>query len=101
KDQPRVVSVVCNGVADDCNSMAIHKNEIYYRIVGSTTGKTFGLYYSDDGESWFPIRTFGLDQTDNLQIGFSVQSPSGSGCTADFSEIDFQQRKITDWWKGE
>ena len=30
--QPRVVSVVCNGIADDCNSMPIEGNVMYYRI---------------------------------------------------------------------
>jgi uncharacterized protein len=101
KDQPRVVSVVCNSLADDCNSMAVNKNELYYRIVGSTKEHKFGLYYSEDGKSWFPIRIFAFDKIDNVRIGFSVQSPSGKGCTADFSEIHFQSKKTFDWWKGE
>jgi regulation of enolase protein 1 (concanavalin A-like superfamily) len=101
QDQPRVVSVVCNNLADDCNSMAVNNNELYYKIVGSTKEHKFGLYYSDDGKSWFPIRIFALDKIDNVRIGFSVQSPSGKGCTADFSEIHFQGKRTFDWWKGE
>ena len=101
KDQPRVVSVVCNNLADDCNSMAVNKNELYYRIVGSTKEHKFGLFYSEDGKSWFPIRIFALDKIDNVRIGFSVQSPSGKGCTANFSEIHFQGKRTFDWWKGE
>jgi uncharacterized protein len=101
KDQPRVVSVVCNNVADDCNSMAVNKNELYYKIVGSTKEHKFGLFYSEDGKSWFPIRIFALDKIDNVRIGFSVQSPSGEGCTANFSEIHFQEKSTLDWWKGE
>jgi hypothetical protein len=101
KDQPRVVSVVCNSVADDCNSMAVNKNELYYRIVGSTNEHKFGLFYSEDGKSWFPIRIFALDKIDNVRIGFSVQSPSGKGCTVNFSEIHFQGKRTFDWWKGE
>jgi len=95
----RVVSVVCNETADDCNSMAINKNEIFYRITGSTKGKTFGFYYSTDGKSWFPIRSFKLDKTDDIKIGFSAQSPSGDGCLVTFSNIDLQQRKA-DFWEG-
>lgn len=99
--QPRVVSVVCNEVADDCNSMAISTKDVYYRIIGSAKGNTFGLYYSENGKTWFPIRGFKLDKTDNLQIGFSAQSPTGKSCSVDFSEINFQNRKPNDYWKGE
>jgi uncharacterized protein len=98
--QPRVVSVVCNETADDCNSIAIDKNEVYYRIIGSTRVNTFGFYYSSDGKSWFPIRTFKLDKTDTVRIGFSAQSPSGKQCKVGFSFIDLQQRKPNDFWLG-
>lgn len=101
KNQPRVVSVVCNDVADDCNSMAINSPSVYYRIIGSTKGKTFALYFSEDGKNWFPIRGFKLDKTDNIRIGFSAQSPAGNGCSVDFSEINFQERKPNDYWKGD
>lgn len=100
KGQPRVVSVVCNEVADDCNSMAIDNKEVYYRITGSTKGNTFNFYYSADGKSWFPIRSFRLDKTDNLSVGFGTQSPSGKGCEANFTDIDLQQRKLHDMWQG-
>ena len=99
RGQARVVSVVCNETADDCNSMIVDKNEIFYRIIGSTIGKTFGFYYSTDGKSWFPIRSFKLGKADNIKIGFSVQSPTGDKCTAEFSRIDLQQRKA-DFWEG-
>jgi regulation of enolase protein 1 (concanavalin A-like superfamily) len=99
KGLPRVVSVVCNETADDCNSMIVNTEEVFYRITGSTKGKTFGLYYSTDGISWFPIRTFKLDKTDTITIGFSAQSPSGEGCLVEFSNIDLQQRKA-DFWTG-
>ena len=98
--QPRVVSVVCNEVADDCNSMAIDKNEVYYRIIGSTKANTFTFYYSADGKKWFPIRSFKLDKTDHLSIGFGAQSPTGKECEVYFSDIDLQQRKPADTWLG-
>ena len=100
KGQPRVVSVVCNTTADDCNSMTIEKGEVYYRITGSTKSNVFNFYYSADGKSWFPIRTFKLDKADNIAIGFSAQSPSGKKCMVNFSEIELQQRKPADFWKG-
>lgn len=100
KGQPRVVSVVCNTTADDCNSISIDKDEVYYRIIGSTKKNTFNFYYSADGLSWFPIRSFKLDKTDNLHIGFSAQSPTGKECKVLFSNIDLQQRKAIDIWQG-
>lgn len=99
--QPRIVSVVCNDVADDCNSIAINSNEIYYRIIGSTKKNTFGLYYSEDGDDWFGIRGFRLNKTDNVQIGFSAQSPIGKQCSVEFMDIDLQERKPNDPWKGD
>jgi regulation of enolase protein 1 (concanavalin A-like superfamily) len=101
KGQPRIVSVVCNDVADDCNSMAISSNEIFYRIIGSAKNNTFGFYYSEDGKEWFPIRGFRLNKTDNLQIGFSAQSPTGKECSVEFIDINFQERKPNDYWKGD
>jgi hypothetical protein len=100
RGQPRVVSVVCNETADDCNSMAVDKDEVYYRIIGSTKKNTFEFYYSADGKSWFIVRTFKLDRTDHLSIGFSAQSPEGKGCSVDFTNMDLQQRKPVDWWQG-
>lgn len=99
--QPRVVSVVCNDVADDCNSEAINGNEIYYRIIGSSKENTFGLYYSDNGKKWIGVRGFRLNKTDNLRIGFSAQSPTGEGCSVDFSEINLQERRPNDIGKGD
>ncbi|MTK54461.1 DUF1349 domain-containing protein [Paludibacter sp.] len=101
KGQPRVVSVVCNDISDDCNSMAVNSKWVYYRITGSTKSNTFVIYYSENGKSWFPIRGFKLDKTDNLRIGFSAQSPSGKECSVDFEEICLQERKLKDFWKGE
>jgi uncharacterized protein len=101
KGQPRVVSVVCNETADDCNSITMNKDEVYYRILGSTKNNTFSFYYSADGKSWFPIRSFKLYKTDNLSIGFSAQSPTGKECSVDFLNIDLQERKPVDWWQGD
>jgi len=94
--QPRIVSVVCNETSDDCNSMPVSTGEVYFRITGSSKGNTFGFYYSDNGKQWFPIRMFTLDKTDNIQVGFSAQSPTGKGCSVDFLSINLQQRKIND-----
>lgn len=101
QENARVVSVVCNQFADDCNAMLVQGNEIYYRICGALKTKQFALYYSTDGVAWFPIRVFALANIDNLRIGFSVQSPVGEGSTAQFSEINYKNKEIENWLKGE
>ena len=92
----RVVTVVCNETSDDCNSMIINDNEIYFRIAGSTKEKSFAFAYSEDGIKWFPVRGFKLDKIDNVRIGFSAQSPTGKKCSVDFSEIYFRDEKPKD-----
>ena len=96
--QPRIVTVVCNETCDDCNSAIVEKNEVNYKIVGSSKNNVFAFYYSEDGKSWFLLRAFKLDKTDNIRIGFSAQSPAGDGCIVDFSNIQFQAKKPKDWW---
>jgi len=100
KGQQRVVSVVCNDVADDCNSMPIQGNDVYYRIIGSSKGNAFYLYTSNDGKEWMVVRNFRLQKNDNIRIGFSAQSPVGNGCMVHFSNISLEQRKPVDSWKG-
>lgn len=99
----RVVSVVCNGVADDCSSMPVPvpAGAIYYRIVGNAPGNTFEFYASIDGKDWCLLRTFRIEKTDALRVGFSSQSPSGDGCTTHFSEISLMRRVPTDYWSGQ
>lgn len=98
---PRIVSVVCNGVADDCNSAAVTGGEIWFRVVGSVPGDTFALYSSGDGKKWFPIRAFRMQKTDALRVGFSAQSPAGPGCTVRFSEISVERRAPGNFWTGD
>lgn len=97
----RIVTVVCNGTGDDCNSYAVPEGSIYFRIVGSSARNTFGFYASKDGQEWYPIRGFRLLKTDNLHLGLSAQSPVGAGCTVHFSDISVQRREVTDPWKGD
>ena len=96
----RVVSVVCKDFADDCNGMRIEGNEIYYKVAGKISKNRYVFYYSLDGEEWFPIRMFGMGKSENLRIGFSVQSPVGEGSTAVFSDIKYQAQKPKNWQLG-
>jgi len=92
--QPMVVSVVNKGISDDCNSAVIDGNRVYLRI--AKMGQTFAFHYSLDGQFWHLVRYFTLGSVPNLQIGFSSQSPTGEGCTAQFSEIVYAPKTLKD-----
>jgi regulation of enolase protein 1 (concanavalin A-like superfamily) len=93
--KPFVVSVVNNGISDDCNHTPIEGNKVYLRIAG--LGKNiFAFHYSTDGKNWNLVRYFHLSAKNEARVGFSSQSPTGSSCTSSFSEISYRVIKLTD-----
>ena len=96
RGEPMVVSVVNRGVSDDCNSVVISGNEVYLRV--ARIGATYAFHYSLDGAAWSMVRYFALDEA---AAGFSVQSPTGAGCTATFADIRFETRRLADLRSGE
>jgi regulation of enolase protein 1 (concanavalin A-like superfamily) len=97
--EPMVVSVVTNGVSDDCNSVPLTRTDIYLRV--TRLGQAFAFHYSEDGKFWRMVRYFALHQTNNLRVGFSSQSPTGDGCRAAFSEIGYRPVPVQDVRSGE
>ena len=92
---PAIVSVVTRGISDDNNSIAIHGNTVYLRII--KTGSAIFFSASEDGKQWSIIRTFTLGKNPDLRIGFSSQSPAGDRCTTTFSEIQYLPKKVNPW----
>lgn len=97
--QPMIVSVVTRGVSDDCNSAIIRGNTIYLRV--ARTPQTLAFHYSHGGHTWHLVRYFSLGRLDTLAVGFSAQSPTGAGCTALFSEINYRAGTLNDLRSGE
>jgi regulation of enolase protein 1 (concanavalin A-like superfamily) len=97
--EPMIVSVVTNGVSDDCNSVPVTRNDIYLRV--TCLGQAFAFHYSEDGKYWRLVRYFALQQTTNLRAGFSSQSPTGNGCRAAFDEIQYRASAVKDVRSGE
>jgi len=56
----RVVSVVTKNISDDCNSVEIKTNKVYYKL--AKAGNVITLYYSLEGKKWFLIRHLQLTQ---------------------------------------
>jgi regulation of enolase protein 1 (concanavalin A-like superfamily) len=95
----RVVSVVTKDVSDDCNSVEIKSNRVFYKVAKADNVIT--LYYSIDNRKWFLIRHFQFNNTKPLQIGFLAQSPTGDKCEVRFSGISYRAIKIKDPYLGE
>ena len=95
----RVVSVVTKDISDDCNSVEINSNKVFYKI--AKAGNVITLYYSVDGSKWFLVRHFQFDTTGDFYVGFLAQSPTGDRCEVNFSNISYEAKKIKDPYAGE
>lgn len=90
----RVVSVVTKSFSDDCNSMEVNDNQIYYKM--AKNGDMILLYESFNGRKWYLVRELNFATRTKLKLGFLAQSPVGKGSTVSFSEIAYSTKKITD-----
>lgn len=95
----RVVSVVTKDISDDCNSVAINGDKVFYKVAKSDNVIT--LYYSEDNTNWFLIRHLQFNTSARFKVGFLAQSPTGDRCEVKFSEIQYQSKKINDPYAGE
>lgn len=95
----RVVSVVTKNISDDCNSVKISANKVYYKMAKADNVIT--LYYSLNGKKWFLIRHLQFDAKPGFEVGFLSQSPTGTSCEVKFSDIQYQAIKIKDPYLGE
>lgn len=97
--QPMLVSVVTRGLSDDSNSVVIDGNSVFLRAYRHEN--IWAFHYSPDGVYWHFVRYFDLGVQENVRLGFSAQSPMGSGSAATFSHIVFQPRTLNDLRNGE
>jgi uncharacterized protein len=95
----RVVSVVTKNISDDCNSVEIDSDKVFYKI--AKAGNVVTLYYSTDGAKWFLVRHLQFDAKPGFKVGFLAQSPTGTKCEVKFSQINYEKKKIKDPYAGE
>lgn len=95
----RVVSVVTKDISDDCNSVEIKGNKVFYKVAKAANVIT--LYYSLDGSQWFLVRHLQFNGAKPFRVGFLAQSPTGDQCEVAFSDIKYEARKIKDPYAGE
>lgn len=89
-----IVSVVTNGHSDDANATVLDQSQVVLRITG--LGDAFAFHYSLDGMIWQLVRYFTLPQPDQMWVGFSVQSPGGTYCRAEFTNIQYAPQRVSD-----
>lgn len=89
--QPMVVSVVCREVSDDANSWPVDGDTVWLRI--ARTEGAFAFHASSDGTHWEFVRHFDVPAT---HVGFVVQAPIGTGCTATFDNVSYATGRLED-----
>ncbi|MER7792822.1 DUF1349 domain-containing protein [Streptomyces sp. NPDC097640] len=93
--EPMVVSVVTRGVSDDANGFVVDGRTVWLRV--SRVDHTYAYHASLDGKTWNLVRYFALGHaSDSANIGFQVQSPTGSGCAVVFDAIAFTTERLVD-----
>jgi len=87
-----IISVVTNGTSDDSTHFAVEGDSVYLQI--AKAGQAIFLYASSDGEKWNVVRAFSFGRVAGLRAGFSAQAPTGDRCSATFTRIRYEARKI-------
>jgi regulation of enolase protein 1 (concanavalin A-like superfamily) len=82
-----VVSVVTKKYSDDCNSVEIPGNYIYYAIVKK--GDEFSFHYSIDNVNWHLVRHFRMKFNNDLRVGFAVHCSKSDLFSAEFSDVKY------------
>lgn len=90
--QPMIVSVVTKGLSDDCNSLEVPSTGIYLRI--TRFDDCFAFHYSLDGKWWVMVRYFNMPAQGPVKVGLVAQSPTGDGCTVQFSNLDVSPKPV-------
>jgi regulation of enolase protein 1 (concanavalin A-like superfamily) len=95
----RVVSVVTKDISDDCNSVELKSDKVYFKM--AKADKVITLYYSENGIKWLLVRHLQFSAQVGFKIGFLAQSPTGTKCTVTFSDIRYEAKKIKDPYTGD
>lgn len=96
--RPMVVSVVTRGLSDDCNCVEVEGHNVYLRV--ARIGRGYAFHYSlSGGLPWHMVRAFSLGDGP-MEVGFLVQSPTGSGCSARFHSIQYSAEPLAELRSG-
>ena len=94
-----IVTVVTRGDSDDANGYTVDALAVWLRI--SRIGRAYACHASVDGTRWDFVRHFTLPGDPTVAIGFEVQSPTGDGCRARFTQIRSDETSLSDLRNGQ
>lgn len=90
---PAIVSIVTRERSDDCNGERA-EGDIWLQICRK--GNMFSMHYSEDNQHWKLVRIFFLAMKPIVQVGVSVQCPTGESCLAEFRELEIGENPYED-----
>jgi len=90
--KPMIVSVVTQGVSDDCNSLVVPESGIYLRV--TRFNDCLAFHYSYDAKWWEMVRYFRLKSDGPVKVGVVAQSPTGNGCEVKFNYLNYSQDPV-------
>jgi uncharacterized protein len=90
-----IVTVVTREVSDDANGVAV-STPGRCRLRVSRIGAAYAFHHSADGAHWSLARLFTLGPVAGHRVGFSVQSPTGSGLDARVTDIGITHATLAD-----
>ena len=85
-------------MSDDANAFPVNGRHVWLRV--ARLGEAFAFHASLAGDNWQLMRYFTLTTQEPLTVGFSVQSPTGAGCTAHFAHIRYIPDRLPDLRSG-
>ena len=96
---PSIVSVITDGMSDDCNGERMDGLEsVYLQIIRKND--YWMLHYSLNGKKWKFVRYFKLKMKSEVKIGLEAQAPVGKSCKVIFSKIKISENEIINMKKG-
>lgn len=91
---PSIVSVVTNGISDDCNGERIGEEAVWLQAMRK--GDNWALHYSADAVTWKMVRYFRLPMGRRVQAGISAQAPTGDSCRVTFQMPQISANNYSD-----
>ncbi len=82
-------TLVTKGVSDDAHHGEYKSDTAYLKI--TRQGSIFSFFWPPDGKQWASVRRFGMDATQPVKVGFSVQSPTSVSTSVVFSDLQFKE----------
>lgn len=99
--KPTIVSVVTRTTSDDSDGPSFPAPHAWLRAYCDEG--TLAFHFSEDGRYWQFLRWFTLPGLAKrpVELGFGVQSPTGSGTKATFTDIELKFDRIGNLRNGE